>query len=328
VYQVFFIGHGLRGSISSRSANTRSQEQRGPRRWVRWGGGSQRVARSSFLSRDNLFGFRRAIRGHARTPVCYVSQQVTLANYVEEWLSHIQGLRQVLRQNHREQHEVFNALPREYWTQQAKRPESLQMLVRCARRRTAAAADIAPLADNSLPLPEEMYVFPTMGDFPLTGDILRSSSGFCVVLSPSCDMVRTEAREPKLSTVLVARADVDPTVLLQANGIDPKTAPNKLEPKIKSLLTAGYGSNIVALPPLYNILPTLYVDLKDLRLVQYASIGTQDTDEHKRIASLDSPFREALISAFAQTSTRVGRPETDNSSWLKKVMSDITDSEK
>lgn len=83
-------------------------------------------------------------------------------------------------------------------------------LVRACRRRLAASMDEYS-HDGTLLANWEQYIFPVISKDLLLGDILCASykdatdpNNFFVVLTPSCDLVNTSKREPKVNNVLVA----------------------------------------------------------------------------------------------------------------------------
>ena len=107
-------------------------------------------------------------------------------------------------------------------------------ILRSGRRRLAALMD-----DFSRHGPQEclasweQYVSPPVTQNLQLADILRKEGGsvddpsaFSVVLSPSCDLVATGGRIPKIKNVLVARCHFIKSALSQA-GIDLKKNPSK-----------------------------------------------------------------------------------------------------
>ena len=65
----------------------------------------------------------------------------------------------------------------------------------------------------------------------------------------------------------------------------------------------------------------MVADLRDLEL-----ISTQDIGSHKpfrRVASLDSPFRELIAWAYLQTACRPGLPDRDFDSWRDEIIENL-----
>ena len=86
-------------------------------------------------------------------------------------------------------------------------------IVRAGRRRVAALMD-EPLQDETSLVSWEQYLCPPISRCLQLGDILRVSDGQCddptshrVVLTPSCDLVSSGSRSPKVKDVLVATCD-------------------------------------------------------------------------------------------------------------------------
>ena len=74
----------------------------------------------------------------------------------------------------------------------------------------------------------------------------------------------------------------------------------------------GHADGYFPIPMIPGYSPAMCADLKDLEVLERADILAK---LHARIASLDSPFREQLISAFSNTACRVGVPDRDFAAW-------------
>ena len=84
-------------------------------------------------------------------------------------------------------------------------------ILRASRRRVAALMD-EPLPDDKQLAAWEQYLCPPVSSDPQLGDVLRVADGcsddpdtFRLVLTPSCDMVASNNRTPKVTEVLVAK---------------------------------------------------------------------------------------------------------------------------
>jgi CTP synthase len=167
----------------------------------------------------------------------------------------------------------------------------------------------------------EQYLVPAVGRSPLTGDLLRrhgiawdDPSGYRLVVSPSCDLVlgRNE------STVLVAKCGGAAALLKKVGlaGISDKE-------KVKSrVLSPGFASGCLPLPAFPKQIPLLFALLKELEVVPYEQIGPDPAvgATYKRVASIDSPFREQVAWAFLSTGARPGMPDRDLDAWASALV--------
>jgi len=90
--------------------------------------------------------------------------------------------------------------------------EENQLLIRTIRRRVAASMDDAMAIGTPNMMSWEQYLSPPSIDHLLTGDVVRAMGedknkrgSYVVVLTPSCDLVKSEHRNPKVNAVLVAQ---------------------------------------------------------------------------------------------------------------------------
>jgi hypothetical protein len=201
------------------------------------------------------------------------------------------------------------------------------VLLRCGRRRVAALMD--DLSHQGGPLASwEHYLCPPVSSDVLLADILRVSAGksdepsaFRVVLTPSCDLVISGGRTPKVDLVLVAQCcpakeGISATSLCK---VKPEGLKDAIGPM---MLTQGYLQKIIPFPCLPSRIPTMMADLKKLELLPLSEIGrdTKDKKKYIRVASLDSPFRELISWAYMQIACRPGLPDRDVVAWAKEIM--------
>ena len=126
----------------------------------------------------------------------------------------------------------------------------------------------------------EQYLCPPVSGDVQLGDILRRKDGpvedpssFYVVLTPSCDLVASGGRRPKVNSVLVASCCSMRDALTRVSmplGKNLARDAEKLEnfriQLKKTILTQGYYQGIVPFPQLEGRIPTLAADLRKLRL--------------------------------------------------------------
>ena len=209
-------------------------------------------------------------------------------------------------------------------TENEKRKE---MIRRAGRRRLAALMDV-PSNGQKLAAWEQYLCPPVCDDIQL-GDILQKANGeysdltsYRVVLTPSCDLVSSGGRSPKAENVLVAKCYPMKTGLKDI-GLTGNPSSRKFMDKLRDrVLMSGYAGNVIPFPCLPDKIPTMAADLRDLELIPFPDIERIEgaSTSFRRIASVDSPFRELIAWAYLQISCRPGLPERDLESWSKEIV--------
>ena len=182
------------------------------------------------------------------------------------------------------------------------------------------------------------YVYPPMMNSLLVADIIRVyskdtdqslpgvPSEYCVVLTPSCDMVNHGGEGFK---VLVGhccdKERFTDQKLNPGQDIDSIKGKTKVE-RVAKELQYGYNKAFVALPQLPNVLPYMTLNLKDLDFILLTDIAhtfehlDKDNQHYYRVASVASPFREQIVWAHMINSCRPGMPVRDTISWAKGIL--------
>lgn len=176
------------------------------------------------------------------------------------------------------------------------------------------AGGTIPLADPANVHPMEMYVRPPVGKNRLAGDILRGVvsgvDAHWVVLTPSCDF----EQQGRLHHVLLAQC-------LPLSG-EPEYSAWKQNPSAQAAtLRALIGDNrqnaqserFKYLPGTF-FLPDMVVDFQRLKAVPPDRIANLEV-----IASLDSPFAEAVLARFVRYFGRLGTPDIDKNVVLNRL---------
>jgi CTP synthase len=201
-------------------------------------------------------------------------------------------------------------------------------IIRSGRRRLAAFMD-GLSNDGNVLASWEQYLFPPVCQDTQLGDVLRKSEGnqddpasFRIVLTPSCDLVASNGRNPKIDKVLVANCCSTNDGLELMNQ---KMASKKLKSRLPNVvLSRGYFEAIIPLPCLEGRIPTMMADLRSLEFIPIAEIGLSDKT-FLRIASIDSPFRELISWAYLQIACRPGLPDRDFNSWCDEIIASLPD---
>lgn len=174
---------------------------------------------------------------------------------------------------------------------------------------------VPPVADPENVHPAEWYIKPPIGPDPQIGDIRVRESGsdkeYLVVLWPSCDMVSTKGRTPKAERLLCAKSTllrvttpltgwISNATLKDKENIRRMTQSTLLPPEKE-----GSPERYHYLPGVWDI-PHLIVDFQALEHLDLPTVrGFQC------LATLASPFAEALGSRFTRYIGRIGTPDLD-----------------
>ena len=207
----------------------------------------------------------------------------------------------------------------------AKVSERNEMVIRAGRRRLAAQMDGLSRSGQEL-VSWEQYLWPPICADLLLGDVLHEvghpsedPNCFRIVITPSCDLVASNGRSPKVKSVLVARCH---TIKKGIQGTSlGNIGASKLKGKLQSdILTHGFFETILPFPELPERIPHMVADLRDLELIPFEQIVGSNI-RFERVASIDSPFRELVSWAYMQIACRPGMPDRDFKGWCQGIMS-------
>jgi hypothetical protein len=206
-----------------------------------------------------------------------------------------------------------------------------QLLIRSIRRRVAASMDEKMASGEPNLLSWEQYLCPPSISHLLTGDILRLRGGdnqdpssYRVVLTPSCDLVESEGRRPKVESVLLAKCSPISRILSDLNitvnaGMKPKEKASA-KAKVARFLTQGYGHSSFPIAELPGEFPVMAADF---RILEIASTVDLASDKYERVASVDAPFRELFVWAYLSAAGRPGMPDRDFGPWADSIIEEV-----
>jgi len=172
--------------------------------------------------------------------------------------------------------------------------------------------------------PMQYYVMPPVETLPLAGDLYRgqigSQIGYWVLLTPSCDFVERDNKPQKAEWVLLAYCNLlteqSECLKWQAGLPQPsKTTDDNLRGLIGNNRQGGQPERFYFLPGALT-LPDLVADLQQL-----ATVPRKHLHSLERLASLDSPFAEALLARFARYFGRLGTPDLNVEVTLSRLRS-------
>ena len=205
--------------------------------------------------------------------------------------------------------------------------EIQDIFTRLMRRRIAAALDES--VDSSPIKSWEIYLLPPINKQLLAADVLFKSGedtnkaeSYKVVLSPSCDLQKDEDKERKpLDRVLVVSC-VNIELYLKTKGLSKETSDKKFFEYLPKYISNSNNERYLPLPGLKDLLPNMACDFKNLEMIAYENIG--ENSEYIKVASIDSPFREAIIWAYMQINCRPGLPDRNFDLWTRQIWEEIS----
>jgi CheY-like chemotaxis protein len=196
--------------------------------------------------------------------------------------------------------------------------------------------NVPPAGQEKLP-PEACFVVPPLQVEPypagclFLGDFLqehgrRGSKTSWFVAAPSCDLVFAERRTPKVHDVLLLRAytgwqDMPFLRDVPEEGARRTTLANRARDRSLKILRCPLG--------VFEC-EYLVVSFKEYRTVPYDEI-TKGIRSKKwiKIATLATPYAEALQNLFVGNLSRIGTPDTstskDEDKWIKEFVKDQAD---
>ena len=133
-----------------------------------------------------------------------------------------------------------------------------------------------------------------------------------VILTPSCDLV---IRSDKMKAEMVVLLECLPLESFEEYQ-DWKRAPSDNVGRLRRLLTSrprGQEDRYFYLPAVWDM-PDVVADLQ-----RVISIPGEELGSYRKIASLDSPFAEALSYQFIRYMGRVGTPDLDIDSVMQRL---------
>lgn len=147
--------------------------------------------------------------------------------------------------------------------------------------------------------PSHRYIYPPASDTRAPGDVLREPDGdWWVVLTPACDF-----EQKKFEFVLLARAGQLKTHKKYLDWMATKSS-GKWGELRKDVLMATQGRYHYL--PAFRDIPDLVIDLENVRSVTADVLETMEA-----VASLVSPFSEALLVQHSHFRGRIGVPDLD-----------------
>lgn len=251
---------------------------------------------------------------------------VAVAATVASFIPHVIGLETIRADVEARYAKSLQKVSKLIWKTEAQGDLRTQALVRVTRRRLAAMLE-HPLAEEPNIKAWEQFIYPPTDESHLcTGDVVfqrhadrTKANSFRIILTPPCDLV---PGQNAIAEVLLGKCiPAADTEVFRRAGIQVNPTPTT---KLAEKLAKDEVVGLKLIPKLGDLWPTMVLDFKSLELVPRTSIALSPetaTSESRfeRIASMDSPFREALSWRFMQTAGRPGTPDADRTALEAEI---------
>lgn len=166
--------------------------------------------------------------------------------------------------------------------------------------------------------PIEFYVIPPISKYLATGDVIKGKINeiecYWVILHPTCDMIpRTKGDQKIYKADFVAVAEA--VSLEEFQEYITWNSDNSKHKALHKLFhnerTEGQAERYWFLPGVLNI-PNSVVDFQRMRVDTRENIEKLD-----KVASLDSPFAENLLTSYVRYKGRIGQPRLDTAKVIE-----------
>ena len=154
--------------------------------------------------------------------------------------------------------------------------------------------------------PMEFYIFPSNNIEYEAGEIISKDGIFYTILTPSCDFIedKKSSRERKVGNVLLAVAT--PLSKNEYYLDYKKTTSDKNKGRLAKLIEARKGDQYFFLPGT-PFIENLILDFQNKVMVDYGELKS-----FTRIAKLDDPYAQSMVTSFVRFYNRIGFPDIDS----------------
>ena len=178
--------------------------------------------------------------------------------------------------------------------------------------------------------PMQYYILPPIqGQPPRAGDLyqgkITGGTGYSILLTPSCDLVPSQEKAEWALLAFCEPLDGQPEFKNWKLKLSNPTTNTKEEKLLRSLLRnnpQGRQSGRFHFLPGVLTIPNLLMDLQRVTTIPRAELDTLE-----KIASLDSPFAEALLAQFARYFGRLGTPDLDVPAIIHRLKDEANNEE-
>ncbi|ABW31528.1 response regulator [Acaryochloris marina] len=173
--------------------------------------------------------------------------------------------------------------------------------------------------------PITYYLIPPISNYPRPGDLYvkdkEDNPTYWVILNPSCDFIIRKNGKCKVEYILLANASkLSDQEEYKSWCLNYSNSQKKKLIKLIQDNREGQSERFYFLPGVCDF-PDLIVDFQVVVSIKYDDLSN---GAYNRLASLDSPHAEALLTRFSRYFGRVGKPDLDAESILSKLQEVIS----
>lgn len=174
--------------------------------------------------------------------------------------------------------------------------------------------------------PMEFYLYPLYNSEYEAGEILEKDGNYFTILTPDCDMVLRSNGQRKTNRILLAAANSFTTIPDYTKYKDLKAKQDKTEKEKQQLLNLegklknwignrGGEQDRFFFLPCTPFIENMMIDFQNKIMVTY-----DDLKFYRRVAKLDMPFAQSMISSFIRYYNRIGFPDIDAEYIFHRLM--------
>lgn len=162
--------------------------------------------------------------------------------------------------------------------------------------------------------PMEFYIYPPISDrVTSTGDIIKKDGKIFVILNPTCDIVLRDGIRKAKDIILAEGIPLEETGEYK-NYKESRSSGQKKE-LIKLLENnANENRDRFFLLPKTNFIDNTIIDFMKIKIIKEIELNG-----YNKIAELDSPFAESVLSRFVNYYNRIGVPDLKSDDLLNEI---------
>ena len=161
--------------------------------------------------------------------------------------------------------------------------------------------------------PMQFYIYPENSGEYECGEILQKDQEVFVILTPSCDFISGENRLRKVGDVLLAKTKLLSETKEYEKYQSKKDGKDEKGNLIR-LIESRKGDRYFFLPQT-PFIENRIIDFQSKQMVKYDDL----VNNYTRVAKLDSPYAESMVSSFIRYYNRIGYPDIDSELILKAL---------
>lgn len=164
--------------------------------------------------------------------------------------------------------------------------------------------------DNDKAHSMEFYVYPPINEDISTGSILKRDEKIFIVLNPACDIILRNGVRAAKDIILVEGTSLKDTQEYKNYKLSRNNGTIK---ELTKLLENNANDNRdrFFLLPRTSFIENTLIDFRKIMIIQ-----ENDLTNYPKIADLDSPFAESVLSRFAKYYSRIGVPDLNSEELL------------